>query len=343
MPAGDESADRGRDCLVFYAADKKEWAEWIASHLKDAGCRVVISSWELPQGASAQFFKMQSLPNPPPIFAVTSRRYPVSGSDLRNLESHLPSPILTGQFIPVKVDRFPARGILSQIQPLDLYAQPHSEARDKLLAIALRRPGPLRHFDFEEEFLLNALASRSTRVRSLPYPGDVLHGPRTFLRSFSIYLLVILIAFLLSLARRAAGGSTSQPGVAHAVVAISIAAMSIAAIGVGYLAIGHPDWPASRIRQQKAAISRTAGMLAVKTARAVNAFLRKHTSAVLHRMAVIARAVIESLGLTPPSTPSDDAVYAEIERRWTGIVHDLYARLPASEQVPTSTRPRDPM
>src|SRR5262245_13622226 len=126
--------DQKKDFFISYTAKDREWAEWIAWQLEEAGYSVVIQAWDFRPGGNFAL-DMQKATEAERTIAVLSPDY---------LQKPFPQAEWAAAFaedstgearklLPVRVVECSPKGLLAQIVYIDLVNRNETEGRDELL------------------------------------------------------------------------------------------------------------------------------------------------------------------------------------------------------------------
>ena len=125
-----------KDFFVSYNGKDKEWAEWLAWQLEEAGYTTVIQAWDFRPGGNFVIDMQLAAEQAERTIAVLSQNY---------LDAMYTQPEWAAAFaqdptgrqktlLPVRVQECNLKGMLSQIVYIDLMDKPEDEARKLLLA-----------------------------------------------------------------------------------------------------------------------------------------------------------------------------------------------------------------
>lgn len=125
-----------KDFFVSYNGKDKQWAEWIAWQLEDAGYSTVIQAWDFRPGGNFVIDMQRAAEEAERTITVLSQNY---------LDAMYIQPEWAAAFaqdptgakktlLPVRVQECNFKGMLSQIVYIDLVDKPEDEARELLLA-----------------------------------------------------------------------------------------------------------------------------------------------------------------------------------------------------------------
>lgn len=135
------SEPRGLDFFISYTQADRDWAEWIAWQLVEAGYTATIQAWDFQPGFSFVTEMHKAASTADRTIAVLSPDY----LDSRFPQAEWGAAFVTdpkgekGTLLPVRVRECKPGGLLSQIIYVDLVGLSEQTAREKLLAAA--RPG----------------------------------------------------------------------------------------------------------------------------------------------------------------------------------------------------------
>jgi tetratricopeptide (TPR) repeat protein len=156
--------------FVSYNGNDKQWAEWIAWILEEAGYSVIIQAWDFRPGSNFVLEMQNATVQAEKTIAVLSNNY------LNALYTHpewaaafAQDP--TGQkrtLIPIRVAECENRGLLQQIVYVDLVNLSAAEAKDTVLASLQERAKPTQAPGFPGVSL--PFAERIT-PQTVDYPG----------------------------------------------------------------------------------------------------------------------------------------------------------------------------
>ncbi|CCI18740.1 Tetratricopeptide repeat family (fragment) [Microcystis aeruginosa PCC 9807] len=159
-----------KDFFVSYNGRDKQWAEWIAWILEEAGYSVIIQAWDFRPGSNFVLEMQNATVQAEKTLAVLSNNY------LNALYTHpewaaafAQDP--TGQkrtLIPIRVSECEIKGLWQQIVYADVVNLSEAEAKDVVLAALQERAKPTQAPGFPGVSL--PLAERITPQR-VDYPG----------------------------------------------------------------------------------------------------------------------------------------------------------------------------
>jgi hypothetical protein len=143
-----------KDFFISYNGRDKQWAEWIAWILEEAGCSVVIQAWDFRPGSNFVLQMQQAAAETERTIAVLSNNY------LNALYTQLEWAAALAQdpkgenrtLIPIRIAECEIKGILKPIVYIDLVNLADAEAA--------------------KEKILNALKDRAKPTQAPNYPGS---------------------------------------------------------------------------------------------------------------------------------------------------------------------------
>ena len=130
-----------KDFFISYTAADRQWTEWIAGVLEDAGYTTVLQAWDFRPGDNFVLKMHEASAEAKRTIMVLSPAY---------LQSRFTAPEWTAAFaqdptgeqgllLPVRVQECDLQGLLSQIVYIDLVGRTEEKARVELLAGVDRR------------------------------------------------------------------------------------------------------------------------------------------------------------------------------------------------------------
>ena len=132
------SADGSQwDYFISYAQADREFAEWIAWHLEEAGYRVLIPSWDMVPGANLLAEIPEGLQRSDRTIAVLSDAYvrsTYSSAEWHAVIAADPSGTQR-RLLPVRIADCARPGLLGNLRGIDLFGIPEDEARRRLLGM----------------------------------------------------------------------------------------------------------------------------------------------------------------------------------------------------------------
>jgi len=164
-----------KDFFVSYNKNDRQWAEWIAWQLEDAGYTTVIQAWDFRPGSNFVLDMQMATAQAERVIAVLSPDY---------LESHFTQPEWAAAFakdptgekkllLPIRVRECDLEGLLRQIVYIDLVGTNENSAKEALLeGVRRERVKP----SDAPEFPNAPLAKRSVTKRPL-FPGSLWNVP----------------------------------------------------------------------------------------------------------------------------------------------------------------------
>jgi hypothetical protein len=142
-----------RDFFISYNRHDKDWAEWIAWQLEDAGYTTYLQAWDFRPGGNFVSDMHRASAESERTIAVLSRTYLTSEfaqSEWTAAFARDPAG-KKGILLPVKVRKCDLEGLLPQIVYIDLIGVPAPEAAERLLAgIKQGRAKPLAPPNFPD-------------------------------------------------------------------------------------------------------------------------------------------------------------------------------------------------
>lgn len=125
-----------KDFFISYTSADRQWAEWIAWHLEDAGYTTVIQAWDFRAGGNFILEMHRAAMETGRTIAVLSEKYQQSlYTQIEWAAALVHDP--TGQkrlVIPVRIDSVTPAGLLAPLIYIDLAGLPEEQAKDKLFA-----------------------------------------------------------------------------------------------------------------------------------------------------------------------------------------------------------------
>jgi hypothetical protein len=125
-----------KDFFISYNRADKQWAEWIAWHLEEAGYSTIIQAWDFRPGSNFVLDMQKAATEAQRTLAVLSQNYLDALYTMPEWAAAF-SQDPTGEkkiLLLVRVGECKMKGILSQIVYIDLIAKNEAEARESLLA-----------------------------------------------------------------------------------------------------------------------------------------------------------------------------------------------------------------
>jgi tetratricopeptide (TPR) repeat protein len=122
------------DFFVSYTAADREWAEWIAWELEEAGYRTVLQAWDFAPGDNFVAEMQRASAQARSTIAVLSDAY----LDSRYAEAEWTAAFRQATLLPVRVGGAPPDGILGPIVWVDLVGLDEPSARTRLRVEAKR-------------------------------------------------------------------------------------------------------------------------------------------------------------------------------------------------------------
>ncbi|WP_261575596.1 toll/interleukin-1 receptor domain-containing protein [Frankia gtarii] len=125
----------GWDFFVSYTAVDRQWAEWVAWQLEDAGHRVLIQAWDFVAGSNWHVKMQEGVTQATRTIAVLSDSYLASVYGKEEWQAaHAADPRgLARKLLPVRVEDCDRPGLLGAVVSIDLFDLSPDEARSYLL------------------------------------------------------------------------------------------------------------------------------------------------------------------------------------------------------------------
>ncbi len=125
------------DFFLSYAAEDRQWAEWLAWQLESAHYRVLIRAWDFVPGSNWSLHLQQGVVGAERTIVVLSPAYLRSLDDTPEWQAAFAAdPSGAGRrLLPVRVEECELPGLLKQLAPIDLFDHPADSARDTLIAL----------------------------------------------------------------------------------------------------------------------------------------------------------------------------------------------------------------
>ena len=159
-----------KDFFISYNKHDKQWAEWLAWTLEEAGYTVVIQAWDFQPGGNFVQYMDKAVKEAKQTLAVLSEHF---------LQANYTHPEWAAAFardpqglqrtlLPVRVGECEPEGLLAQIVSVDLVGVPEVEAKQRLLNALQERAKPAQPPGFPGAVTADA---RTEPVR-VPFPGE---------------------------------------------------------------------------------------------------------------------------------------------------------------------------
>ena len=168
-----------KDFFISYTSADRQWAEWIAWHLEDAGYSTIIQAWDFHPSSNFVIEMQRALESTHRAIAVLSPRYLQSVYALAEWAAAFAVDPTgeKGLLIPVRIEHCELRGLHKAIVYIDLVRKDKDEARSFLLqqvehVITKKRQKP----ETEPVFPGSAKATPSAVSRQPRFPGALLAG-----------------------------------------------------------------------------------------------------------------------------------------------------------------------
>ena len=130
------SSPAKRDFFISYNRHDKDWAEWIAWQLENAGYTTFIQAWDFRPGGNFVSDMQEAAEKSERTIAVLSETYLASKFTLPEWNAAFAQDPTgkQGLLLPVKVRECDPKGLLSQIVYIDLTGVSAEQAAERLLA-----------------------------------------------------------------------------------------------------------------------------------------------------------------------------------------------------------------
>ncbi len=132
----DPSSPEKRDFFISYNRHDREWAEWIAWQLENAGYTTYVQAWDFRPGGNFVADMQEAAEKSERTIAVLSETYLASKFTLPEWNAAFAQDPTgkQGLLLPVKVRECDPKGLLSQIVYIDLTGVSPEQAAERLLA-----------------------------------------------------------------------------------------------------------------------------------------------------------------------------------------------------------------
>jgi hypothetical protein len=133
-----------KDFFVSYNRADKQWAEWIAWTLEEAGYSVVIQAWDFRPGGNFVLDMQQAAAKSQKTIAVLSESYLKSSFTAPEWAAAFASDpeSLERKLLPVRVKECKPEGMLRPIVYVDLVGLSPADAKQALLGALIERAKP---------------------------------------------------------------------------------------------------------------------------------------------------------------------------------------------------------
>jgi hypothetical protein len=165
-----------KDFFVSYNRADRQWAEWIAWTLEDAGYSVVIQAWDFRPGGNFVLDMQRAAAESEKTIAVLSETYLKSSYTQPEWAAAFTNDpeSLQRNMIPIRVKECQPTGLLAPIVYVDLVGVPRAEAKQKVLESLRDRIKPESEPLFPgAESLDPAAAPPTSNVRVITEPKAV--------------------------------------------------------------------------------------------------------------------------------------------------------------------------
>jgi len=165
-----EDHENLRDFFISYTGVDREWAEWIASTLEEAGYSTVLQAWDFEVGAHFVNEMHTAMQWTDRTIGVLSRAYAESEFGQAEWQEawRLDPAGTRRKLLMFRIEDCPRPGLLGQLVSEDLFGISEENARARLLA-AVRRG---RH----KPELPPRFPGRDAPVNVAPFPGRLVPG-----------------------------------------------------------------------------------------------------------------------------------------------------------------------
>ncbi|MGM1059632.1 FxSxx-COOH system tetratricopeptide repeat protein [Saccharothrix sp. Mg75] len=125
------------DFFVSYTQDDRQWAEWIAWELEEAGHRVLIQAWDIVPGSNWVATMQEGVQKAERTIAVLSTAYASSTYGAAEWQTAWRDAPLgeNRKLLVLRVQDCDRPGLLGSVVSEDLFDLPADEARDRLLRV----------------------------------------------------------------------------------------------------------------------------------------------------------------------------------------------------------------
>ncbi|TQM82327.1 Tfp pilus assembly protein PilF [Saccharothrix saharensis] len=127
----------GWDFFVSYTQDDRQWAEWIAWELEEAGHRVLIQAWDIVPGSNWVATMQEGVQKAERTIAVLSAAYLESAFGASEWQAAWRDAPLgeNRKLLVLRVQDCDRPGLLGSVVSEDLFDLPADDARDRLLRV----------------------------------------------------------------------------------------------------------------------------------------------------------------------------------------------------------------
>ncbi|NET37671.1 MAG: toll/interleukin-1 receptor domain-containing protein [Cyanothece sp. SIO1E1] len=163
-----------KDFFISYNRFDKQWAEWIAWTLEEAGYSVVIQAWDFRPGGNFILDMQRAAAETTRTIAVFSETYLKSAYTQPEWAAAFaqdPSA-LERKLIPVRVKECKPEGMLKPIVYVDLVGASKVEAKQKLLEMLRDRLKPTQEPDFPGDAHSPQESLKETPHRPVSFPSE---------------------------------------------------------------------------------------------------------------------------------------------------------------------------
>lgn len=163
-----------KDFFISYNRFDKNWAEWIAWILEEAGYSVIIQAWDFRPGGNFILDMQRATAETRRTIAVLSETYLKSAFTQPEWAAAFaqdPSA-LERKLIPVRVKECQPTGMLKPIAYVNLVGASKIEAKQKLLAMLQARLKPEQEPDFPNDNQSSPENSEEARRGGVSFPSE---------------------------------------------------------------------------------------------------------------------------------------------------------------------------
>ncbi|MEO0987776.1 MAG: TIR domain-containing protein [Cyanobacteria bacterium J06639_14] len=160
-----------KDFFVSYNRNDKQWAEWIAWTLEDAGYSVVLQAWDFRPGGNFVLDMHRAAAETQKTIAVLSNTYLASAFTQPEWAAAFADDpeSIKRKLIPIKVKECKPIGLLSQVVYVDLTQASEAEAKERLLDSLKERVKP----DAKPDFPGDIETVEEPQSLAIPFPREV--------------------------------------------------------------------------------------------------------------------------------------------------------------------------
>ncbi|WP_308301598.1 toll/interleukin-1 receptor domain-containing protein [Frankia sp. AiPa1] len=135
MPDGEDAPATAWDFFVSYTQADREWAEWVAWQLEDAGYSVLIQAWDFVPGSNWNSGMQRGTTSARRTIAILSEAYLQSVyAESEWQAAHRQDPQgFARKLLPVRIEACDRPGFLGSVISIDLFGELSEDARRLLL------------------------------------------------------------------------------------------------------------------------------------------------------------------------------------------------------------------